>query len=74
MIISSSKKKWKKNKEDTEESKINTNQSQMKRKTQVHTVTVNEMNFPIERQTCSNWAIQNKTQKNKEQKFKVYVV
>lgn len=38
--------------------KVNTNQSKMKGKTQVLTPTVNEINFPIERQTCSNWAIQ----------------
>lgn len=47
----------------------------MKGKTQVLTLTVNEMNFPIERKTCSNWAIQNKNQKNKQQqKSQVCVV
>lgn len=46
----------------------------MKGKTQVFTLTVNEMNFPIERQTCSNWASQNKKQKNKQQKCQAYVV
>lgn len=68
------RKKMEKKLEEAKERKINTNQSKMKGKTQVLIPTVNEMNLLIERQSCSNWTIQNLNQKSKQQKFQVCAV